>query len=262
LWLQLGPSYKVKAAVARFLKTATFVALNFEHDPGEVIQIYREILQVFQETGDRWLMAHALFGIAVETLGGGNLREGEKVMKQSLMLFHECGDQLRVNKNNISLAGIAMMEARYAEARLLCEETLPSYRRLPLQLKDEPLWFLGAIGVIEGDYAAAKAWYTECLLFDQEIGSNQQVPECLIGFASIASFENRFERAAQLIGQAETAVTARQAPLEDFDQAELQRLKTLLCAKFGDPQFEMLAAKGGAMSQEQAVAFALGESGK
>jgi hypothetical protein len=78
----------------------------------------------------------------------------------------------------------------------------------------------------------------------------------LIGFASIASSEKHFERAAQLIGQAETAVKARQDPLEDFDQAELQRLQILLKEELGE-QFEEMAAKGGVMSQEQAIAFAL-----
>ena len=83
--------------------------------------------------------------------------------------------------------------------------------------------------------------------------------KCLIGFASIASSEKRFERAAQLVGHAEAAVTARQDPLESFDQTELQRLKTSLCQELGDTQFEALTAKGGAMSQEQAIAFALEE---
>jgi tetratricopeptide (TPR) repeat protein len=205
-------------------------------------------------------MAHTLFGIAMEKKISGNIREAEQVMKQSLALFRKCGDQIRVSKNTVSLAFMAMDKARYEEARKLCEEALPAYRKLPLQLKDEPLWLLGAIAVIEGDYAAAKSWYTECLLFDQEIGFYQQFAECLIGFASIANFEKRFAQAAPLIGQAEAAVTARQVPLEDFDQAELQHLKTSLCEVLGDKQFEILAAKGRTMSQEQAIAFALAEN--
>lgn len=124
-------------------------------------------------------------------------------------------------------------------------------------MKDEPLWLLGAISVIEGDYAAAKIWYTECLLFDQEIGFYNQFAECLIGFASIANFEKRFERAAQLLGAAEAAGRARRDPVLDFDQAECERLTTALREELGDTQFEMLAAKGRAMSREQAIAFAL-----
>jgi tetratricopeptide (TPR) repeat protein len=208
------------------------------------------------------MMAHILFSIAFQLRINGDLMGARRAYEQSRSFFQESGDGLRVSKDNTDLAGIAIEEGRYAEARKLCEEAIPFYQQLRFSIREEPLWMLGAISIIEGDYAAAKAWYTECLLFDQEIGSNQQVPECLIGFASVASFENRFERAAQLIGRADAEVAERQVPLESFDQSELQRLKTLLCAKFGVLQFEMLAAKGGAMSQEQAIAFALEESGK
>jgi tetratricopeptide (TPR) repeat protein len=259
LWLQLGQAYKVKATVARFLKVLGYKVLNPDYDPILVHKEHQEILQIFQETGDRWSIAHALFEIANETLSREHLREGEQGMKQSLLLFHESGDQILASVNSFSLAMIAIKEGRYVEARKFCEEALPAYRQLPFQLKDMPLWLLGAISVIEGDYAAAKAWYTECLLFDQKIGFYLQFPECLIGFASIASFEKRFERAAQLIGQAETALEARGDPLEDFDQAELQRLQTSLCEELGDTQFEILAAEGRAMSQEQAIRFALEE---
>jgi predicted ATPase/class 3 adenylate cyclase len=261
LWLQLGRTYKVRATLARVLKVLGYKALNPAYDPIYVHKENQEILQIFQETGDRWLIAHALHGIANETLSRENLREGEQVMKQSLLLFRESGDQIRVSVNNVSLAGIAMREEMYAEARVLCEEALTAYRQLPLKLKDVPLWLLGVIAVIEGNYATAKAWYTECLLIDQEIGFYNQFPECLIGFAGIASFEKRFERAAQLIGRAETAVTARQAPgLEDFDQAELQRLKMSLRRELGDAHFEVVAAIGRAMSREQAIALALEEN--
>ena len=121
------------------------------------------------------------------------------------------------------------------------------------------MWLLGAIGVIEGDYATAQAWYTECLLADHKIGLYIQFPECLIGLASIASSEQRFDRAALLIGPAEAEIAARQVPLEVFDQAELQRLKALLSAELGEPSFEALAAKGRAMSREQIIVFALEE---
>jgi tetratricopeptide (TPR) repeat protein len=257
LWSQLGPSYKAKAAEARVTKI--YIDSDFAQDPSEMCRQFQENLPIFQETGDRWLMAYTLFGIAYELRISGDLPSARQTFEQSRTLFQECGDGRHVSQANISLALIAIKEGRYTEARNLCEETLPAFRQLRFSLRDVPLWILGALSIMESNYAAAKAWYTECLLFDQEIGFYNQFPECLIGFAGIASFEKRFERAAQLIGRAETAVTVRQAPgLEDFDQAELQRLKILLNEELGE-QFEATAAKGRVMSQEQAVAFALEE---
>ena len=113
------------------------------------------------------------------------------------------------------------------------------------------------IAAREGDYTRAKEWYTECLLFDQQIGLPRQLAECLIGFAGIASAERRFERAAQLLGAGEAEVEARVIPLENIDRIELERLTTALRGEFGDARFEALTSQGRAMTMEQAVAYAL-----
>ena len=253
LWSQLGPSYEAKAAAARILK----IDLLISYDPIEVCQQLQENLPIFREVGDRWMMAHVLFRIAFELHRSGDLTGARQTYEQSRALFQECGDGLRVSKDNIQLAGMALEEGRYAEARKLCEEALPFFRQLRFSIRDEPLWMLGVSSIMEGNFAAANAWYTECLLFDHEIGVYNQLPECLIGFASIASSEKRFERAARLIGAAEAAVGARQAPLESFDQAELQRLRTVVLKELGDANFEACAAKGRSMTMDQAIAFAL-----
>ena len=255
-WSQLGPSYKARAAEARVLK----IYLDTSYAPIEMCQKLQENLPIFREVGDRWMMAHILFGIAFGLRESGDLTGARQTYEQSRALFQECGDGFRVSKDNTDLAGIALEEGRYAEARKLCEEALPFFRQLRFSIRDEPLWKLGASSIMEGNFASAKAWYTECLLFDDEIGVYNQLAECLIGFASIANSEKRFERAAQLVGGAEAAVGARQDPFATFDQAELQRLKMVLCEELGDAKFEVLAAEGRAMSIEQAIAFALEKS--
>jgi tetratricopeptide (TPR) repeat protein len=255
LWSQLGPSYKAKAAEARVLKI--YIDPNFAHDPREMCRQFEENLPIFQETGNRWMMAYILFGVAFELHRSGDLPSARQTFEQSRALFQECGDDRHVSQANIRLALMAMEEGRYTEARNLCEEGLPIFRQLRFSLRDVPLWILGVIAIIEGNYGAAEAWYRECLLFDQEIGVKDQLPECLVGFASIANSEKRFERAAQLIGGVETAAGVRQDPLEDLDLAELQRLRTVLREELGVVKFEEFVAKGRAMTTEQAIAFAL-----
>jgi predicted ATPase/class 3 adenylate cyclase/DNA-binding XRE family transcriptional regulator len=255
LWSQLGPSYKTKAAEARVTKI--YIDWNFAQDPSEVCRQFQENLPIFQETGDRWLMAYTLFGIANGLRQSGDLPGARQTMEQSQALFQECGDGLHVNQANIPLALTAIKEGRYTEARKLCEEMLAYFRQMRFSLRHAPLWILGALSIMESNYAAAKAWYTECLLFDQEIGIIDEFPEILIGFASIANSERRFERAAQLIGTAEAAVEARQDPLESFHQTELQRLTKLLREELGEAEHETLAAEGRLMAKEQVIALTL-----
>ena len=124
---------------------------------------------------------------------------------------------------------------------------------------DELLWLLGAIAIREGDYARAKAWYSECLLLDLRLGVTNQIPECLIGFAGIALAETRFQRAAQLVGAVEAWVEARPGPLEHIDQAELEQLTEVLHTELGGEKFEELANEGRQMTMEQAIELAVEE---
>jgi hypothetical protein len=126
-----------------------------------------------------------------------------------------------------------------------------------LPLMDNVLWMLGMIAIREEDYERAKAWYSECLHFDQQIGSYSQHAECLIGFAGIANAEERFERAAQLLGAAEVEIERRKIPLENLDRAELQRLTAVLRDRLDEAVFTAAWTAGRAMTREQAAAYAL-----
>jgi hypothetical protein len=106
---------------------------------------------------------------------------------------------ISASNTNGLLAHLAVEEGNYAEARAPLVDILHFYRHARLNfLIDIPLWTLGVIAAREGDYTRAKERYTECLLFEGQIGMTRQIAECFIGFAGIASAEKRFERAAQL----------------------------------------------------------------
>jgi len=261
LWRQLGPAYKVKAAAARLIKTLSYTLVNTEYEHLRILQEYEAVLQIFREVNDRRGMAITLHVIANVLRSSGDVVGSRQAFEESRALSRDCGDRIAMSNASASLANIALQEGNYAEARILCEEALSVIGQLPYSLKDVPLWLLGVIERIEGNYAQAKIWYTECLRFDREIGSDMQLPECLIGFAGIAVSEERLERAAQLVGRAQAAVNARQTPypLEIFDQTELERLTAVLHEELGNKDFETYIVQGSAMTIDQAMTFALEE---
>jgi tetratricopeptide (TPR) repeat protein len=261
LGMQLGQKSKVHLAETKNLQLIIYTVWKLEHEPMEVQKEHEENLKVFQEAGDSWMSAHTIFFIGAALQRSGDLTGARQALEQSLTLFREYGDHIRAAQQNIGLASIALEEGKYAEARTRLEEVLSFYRQAQVIFAaDVPSVMLGAVAIREQDYARAKALYTECLLLDKQMGEYQQLAECLIGFAGIAIAEKRFERAAQLLGAAETEVQARRSPLENFDQAELKRLMTVLREKLGDADFDELANEGRAMTMEQAIAFALEQS--
>ena len=259
LCLQLEPLNKADLADAR--NVLTYTDLDALNDPVRKRRQYEENLKLFQEAGDEWNIAHTLYNIGQTLRSSGDLTSAQQTFEQSLVIFQKCGDNIRVVHQSGELAGIAFEEGKYAEARKRYEEVLSFYRQARFNLvMGVPLYMLGMIAIREGDYARAKAWFSECLLFEQQIGVNTQLVECLIGFASIAHAEKHFERAAQIVGAAEMQAEAGQFDLESADQAELKRLTTMLRQELGDAEFQALAAKGRAMTIEQAIDYALGSS--
>jgi predicted ATPase len=260
LSLLLGPEGKVDAAWARHVYQG-FMQSTIQQTPLEIRQRYDKLLKSLQEAGDPWETACMLSDMGRELERSGDFMGSNQALAQSLRLFRECGDGISASKTNAILTYLAVVHGNYADARPQLDEILHFYRQARLNFfMDIPLWLLGVIAVREGDYVRAKEWYTECLLFDQQIGLPRQLAECFIGFAGIASAEQDFERATQLLSVGEAEAEARANPLESIDQIELKRLTAVLREELGDAKFEALASQGRAMARKQAIAYALEES--
>lgn len=256
LCLLLGAENKENLADAKFLRVYC-MDFTVAH---EIRQRYEEAVELFQEVGNQWKIAFAIFCMGFNLWRNGDFAGARQEFERSLQLFRNCGDNFGASKPDRLLAHMAMEEGKYAEARAKFEEILLLYQQARLNfLIDQPLWTLSMIAVREGDYARAKELYTECLLFDQQIGLPRQFAECFIGFAGIASAEKRWERAAQLLGAGEAEVETRGIPLENIDRIEVKRLTALLREELGDAKYEALASQGRAMTMEQVIAYALEE---
>ena len=258
LCLQRGLAGRAELAAARNLLIQTQV--TGEHPSIQTRQALEENMRLLQEVGDQQEMAKAKHLMSIVLEKSGDQTGARHALEQSMMLFRECGDHIRAAQMSKSLAIMALEEGKYAEAGEHFATILSFSRQSSINLGiDELLWFLGVTAIREQDYVRAKTWYTECLLFCQQIGSpDAQLPECLIGFAGIASAEKRFERAAQIVGATKLMIEARPGPsLENFDQIELKRLTAILREELGDARFEALALQGRTMTMEQAIAYAL-----
>ena len=258
LCLLLGPKGKLGLAQARF-RLDSYTHGTVSEEPIQVRQKYDEVLRLLEETGDQAETALWIQGKGLGLELSGDFIGARQAYEQSLRYFRECGDRIGAANANQLLAALALAEGNYAGARPQLEENLHFFRQARVnRLIDTALWLLGVIAEREENYVSAKNWYTECLLFDQQIGlPGSQLPECLIGFAGIASAEKHFERAAQLLGAGEAAEEVRGTPLENIDRIELKRLTAALRGEFRDARFEVLASQGRLMTMEQAIAYAL-----
>lgn len=256
LWRKLGEPGKQGFARARFFRVFhDWDAIGLDVLP----QLFEDVLHLFEECGDRWGMATAYHSLGLIARTQGDLVGARRAFEAALMLFGAIGDQMRASSMVYCLGTVAIREGKYAEARTQIEETLRYYRLARFRFDmDSPLWMLGVLAMREGKYAEAKARYTECLKVDQELGTTNLLPECLIGFAGIAETESHLSRAARLLAAAKGRIETRGGYLEEMDRQEQERLENLLCARLGRETFEQAWAEGRALTTEQAIELALG----
>jgi hypothetical protein len=122
----------------------------------------------------------------------------------------------------------------------------------------------------QGDYGKARAFYIEALKLQKRRVSPlfnltglktyvTTVSYPLEGLAILASAQNKTERAARLIGAAETLYTPLRFEMSAKERAEHDHTIASARAALGKGRFARAWAEGEAMTLEEAITFALEE---
>ena len=112
----------------------------------------------------------------------------------------------------------------------------------------------------QGDYAAAHVWYAKALVTAHR-GGSERTADALDALAAIAAAQEQVVRAARLWGAANSLREASGATISPSDRAKNDQAITAARAQLGEAAFAAAWAAGRAMRLEQAIAYALGESG-
>jgi predicted ATPase/DNA-binding SARP family transcriptional activator len=119
---------------------------------------------------------------------------------------------------------------------------------------------LGYLALKETDYKRANVLFRESLMRNQELGHQIGIAGAMTGLAALALEVGKLSRAAQLYGSIEGRLAALSLPLYITDQVEFNRGISALRARLDEKTYAKFWTKGKAMSLDEAIAFALGES--
>ena len=150
----------------------------------------------------------------------GNMAEARKHADLMLDLHKEMGDQLSVTGHQTEMAHVARQIGNYKEALALYRETLPEWQKM--------------------GHRGAVAHQLECVAF-------------------IAKAREQLERAARLLGAAETLRELASSPMTPQERLEYDREVADLRAGMDEMTFASLWAEGRSMPVEQAIKFAVTE---
>uniref|UniRef100_UPI003750BF66 ATP-binding protein n=1 Tax=Armatimonas sp. TaxID=1872638 RepID=UPI003750BF66 len=221
---------------------------------------YEESLTIYKELGDRRGIYLALNNLAMLASDGGDDNAARGLYEQSLTLARELKDPWGIAGILMNLGTVANDQGDYSAARALFEESLAIGRKYDSSHGIAgPLLNMGLIAFREGDPVSARTFYRESLRRFAKLGYHQTTIDCLKRLASVAPPV----LGAVLWGAAEHLNKDMDDSYPSRSQEIYEQQVAAAREALGDDAaFDRAWQEGRAMTLEQAVAYALEESGE
>jgi non-specific serine/threonine protein kinase len=210
-----------KLGIGLVLGARSNQAAAFEHDLAAARAHADAGVRLIREVGNPFFAGIAIMGSGLTALAQGNYAEARARLEESEKLFYELGDR--------------HMALGVQSQRAHIEQQL-------------------------GNHPRAVELYHQSILAWQELGHRVSLAhefECL---AFIALVQSQFERAARLLGVAESIRERLNSPMIVTERVEYDQNISTLRAQMEQSDFATAWAEGRAMTLEQAIEFALQES--
>ena len=207
--------------------------------------------------------AHALHFLAMVRLGEGDTAAGCSLGEQAVALARQAGDAFCLTLALASHGVVLVALERYDDARAALEESVARGR------KDGDAWVvalplrnLAIMAYRQQDYDSARTLLEESLRGLRAVGEKWFLSRSMETLGEVMTAAGESERAAHLFGAAETLREAVGASVLAFYRADYERAIGLARTALGQERFESCWTAGRALSPDEAVAYALGESGR
>jgi predicted ATPase/class 3 adenylate cyclase/Tfp pilus assembly protein PilF len=222
--------------------------------------LLEECLAMYRELGDKRGLARALNSSGLVPFEQGDLERAAALWEQGLSVAREieARDLIATLLNN--LGEIARIRGDYGQARALYEEALGNEVQGSTQGRSIRLFNLGFVACAQGDYEAARSFFTQGLVISRQLGDRVSIASCLEGFAGVYAMNGEPERAARLLGAGEALRKVANSPVQAGDRDEYDRFVAAARSALGEEAFAAALVEGHALSLEEAIELALGET--
>jgi len=229
-------------------------AMHKQGDSRGATTLLEEALALFQDMGVKQLFALASAILAEVAHDQGEDGRAAMLIEQSVTLFREVGDTQSLTVALSIFGTIAHAQGENGRARAFLEESLVLQRDIGIKWgMTTALNRLGMVEHTQGDDGRATALYEESLTLCRELGDKHGLAECLEGLAGMAVAQQHLERAARLLGAAETLREAIGAPLSSRERVRYDRDVSAMRAGLGEAAFAAAWAAGKATLPEQGI---------
>ena len=198
---RLLPLVPQKEQIPILLKLGKVLELVGEWD--EAGQLYRQILEMAEEMGDRQVRAWGQAAQGELFSKQGLYPEAAAWLKDARTTFEELGDQAGVGQSLHSAGSLAARQGDFEPARMLYEQSLEIRR----QLGDKPnighlLNNLGILARFRGQYELSRSLHEEGLAIRREVGDKWSIANSLNNIGNLALDEDNFPEARARLEEA------------------------------------------------------------
>ncbi len=221
---------------------------------------YTESLTLFRELNDKLGIASALNPLGDLARAQGEFRQALAYHQEALALYQELGDKQGITWACHSVGAAARQLHDFAQAEAFLQRSLG----LMPEIGDSGgiPWVMQSLGFVKaarGNYHGALTLFQMALSMAHQLNHVVTFAFCFPGLASAAAGLGQMERAARLLGKAETlrervAEVGSSADAVEYDQALAEAR-----AHVDQAAYAAAVAEGRAMSLDDAIAYATEE---
>jgi tetratricopeptide (TPR) repeat protein len=259
-WLRRGLVAGTDAS-PRVRADALLAAGWLTHDQGDLTggaALAEKALALFQEHGDDFGAARALFLLGTAALTRGHPDEARPLLEEAVALFRTRGESAWFAQSLQALGWARYQAGDHAEAEPLLDESLRTWRALGSAWgATYPLNRLADIARARGDAPRAAARYRDMLGLAREADHKAGMIWGLEGFALVAATCGQVADAARLLAAVEAAREATGLPRLPDKRAEHERALGAVRSGLDDASFAAAWEAGRVLPLAEAVDEAL-----
>ncbi len=236
---------------------AARMAMSLGHEE-QATALAQEMLHLAEHSGDHAGKSLALANLGVFAQARGESAQAAASFAESYTQAKLSGDNRALGLARINLAESARLQGDLKRARVLLEEALSESRAMGFTWGvAATLTLLGHLARAQQDYPLARTRYRESLGLYRRLRNPTYTAWCLEGMAALDCAVHHYEHATQLCAAAAALRQKEQTPLPSAEQEPFAQTVMAARAALDEATFTEAWAAGAALTQEEAITYAL-----
>ena len=231
-------------------------AAEASSDRARADRLHRDGLRMAEELGLWPQAADALSWLGLSALGSGDLVQARELLERGMRLAAEQSYRPGQVFAELGLGQTARREGKLDLAEAHLRNVLQASQRIgsePDLARVISLSELGFIAEQRGETAAARSCHLQSLTSATRLGDPQAVAQALTGLAGAQALSGQPDRAAQLLGAADTACRSAGDGQPSGDSPDVKRITNMTRQALGEAAFAAEFQNGRRLTPEQAA---------